>query len=192
MFRKTALFLVLLVTAFQCLDAQDTLTSRKPVGKVKSEDSVKVSKHSPTTAMLLSIIPGGGQIYNRKYWKLPIVYGTLAASGYFVYFSADKMLSFRNEYINRRDGNTELLNPDYADYENENIIQLKNDYRRNLEIAIGITAILYTLNIIDAMVDAHLYYFDISDDLSLRWTPTVTPCLARNTMYYGVSLQLRW
>ena len=174
------------------LDAQDTLTSRQPVGRVKSADSAQVAKHSPTTAMLLSIIPGGGQIYNRKYWKLPIVYGALAASGYFVYYSADKMLSFKNEYINRRDGNTELLNPNYAQYENENIIQLKNDYRRDLEIAIGITAILYASNIIDAMVDAHLYYFDISDDLSLQWSPALMPSLARNTMHYGISLQLRW
>ena len=192
MFRKSALFLMLLLMAFQLLDAQDTITSRKPVGKVKAADSAQVAKHSPMTAMLLSIIPGGGQIYNRKYWKLPIVYGCLAGSGYFLYYSADKMLSFRNEYIYRMEGNESLLNPEYAQYPNENIIELKNKYRRYLEVAVGITAIFYALNIIDARVDAHLYYFDISDDLSLQWSPALMPSLARNTMHYGISLQLRW
>ena len=107
--RKILFCLVALIMLGQSLCAQDTLSSAAPVAKVKKNDSVKVVKHSPTTAMLLSIIPGGGQIYNKKYWKLPIVYGCLAASGYFLYSSADKMISFRDEYINRRDGNVELL-----------------------------------------------------------------------------------
>ena len=61
-----------------------------------------------------------------------------------------------------------------------------------MEISIGVTAIFYVLNIIDAMVDAHLYYFDISDDLSLRWSPSVMPSLAHNRPSYGMSLQFRF
>ena len=99
---------------------------------------------------------------------------------------------YRNEYINRRDGHVELLDPALADRADENIIQLKNDYRRNMEIAIGITAILYVLNIVDAMVDAHLYYFDISDDLSLRWSPSMTPQMASRKPAYGLSLQFNF
>lgn len=156
-------------------------------------DTVKVARHSPTTAMLLSIIPGGGQIYNRKYWKLPIVYGALAASGYFVYASARNMVAFRNEFINRRDDNKDKLVPDYASLNNENILQLKNNYRRNMEIAIGITTVLYVLNMVDAYVDAHLYSFDISDDLSLQWTPALIPAdMASNQMSFGLNLQLKW
>lgn len=192
MSRKVVLCLGVLMFLGQMLCAQDTLTTLTPATKVKKTDSVRVAKHSPTTAMLLSIIPGGGQIYNKKYWKLPIVYGCLAASGYFLYYSADKMISFRNEYINRRDGHTARLNPQYAGYEDENILQLKDNYRRNMEIAIGITAIVYALNIVDAMVDAHLYYFDISDDLSMQWSPALVPSMATNKPSYGISLQFKF
>jgi len=183
------LILMMLFCVCGCsLQAQkDSIALSKSVS-----DSVKVAKHNPTTAMLLSVIPGGGQIYNKKYWKLPIVYGALAASGYFVYSSAKSMMSFRDEFINRRDGNTSALVADYAIYNDENILQLKNDYRRNMEIAIGVTAILYVLNIVDAMVDAHLYYFDISDDLSLRLMPVATPNLASNNLNLGLNVQLKW
>lgn len=166
--------------------------NRTPNVEVTTSDSVTIAKHSCTTAMLLSIIPGGGQIYNKKYWKLPIVYGCLAASSYYLYYSASNMISYRNEYINRRDGNQLLLNPNYANEHDENIIELKNNYRRNMEIAIGVTAVLYILNIIDAMVDAHLYYFDISDDLSLRWSPSLVPSMAVNKPSYGMTFQFRW
>lgn len=186
---------ILLLSLAMVVLVQGTFAQTSTVrnlGQVSTSDSAKVAKHSPTTAMLLSIIPGGGQIYNKKYWKLPIVYGCLAASSYFIYTSADKMLMYRNEYINRRDGHTELLNEAFADKNDENIIQLKNDYRRNMEIAIGVTAILYVLNIVDAMVDAHLYYFDISDDLSLRWSPALMPDLTSRRTSYGLSLQFKF
>ena len=61
-----------------------------------------------------------------------------------------------------------------------------------MEIAIGVTAILYVLNIVDAMVDAHLYYFDISDDLSLRWSPALMPDLTSRRTSYGLSLQFKF
>lgn len=157
-------------------------------------DTVKVSKHSPTTAMLLSIIPGGGQIYNKKYWKLPIVYGLIGASSYFIYYSADKMIMYRNEYINRHtEGNEALLIPSLADKNDENIIELKNRNQRYMEIAIGVTAIFYALNIIDAMVDAHFYDFDISDDLSLRLSPNlISPTMANMRPAYGITLNFKW
>ena len=66
---------------------------------------------------------------------------------------------------------------------------LKNS-QRNMEICIAATAIIYTLNFIDAMVYAHLYYFDVSDDLSLYWSPTVIPSPVNNTPTYGITLAL--
>ena len=163
-----------------------------PPTQVKASDSVKVVQHKPSTAMLLSLIPGGGQIYNHKAWKIPIIYAGLEVCGYFIYQNAEKMVAYRNEFINRRDGHTELLNPNFALTPTENLVQLKNDCMRKMEIFIGVGVIVYALNIIDAMVDAHLYYFDISDDLSLHWTPTLVPSLTTSRPSYGATVTLKF
>ena len=156
--------------------------------RVKVSDSVEVAKHSPTAAMLWSIIPGGGQIYNKKYWKVPIIYGLLDVSCFFLTKYASDMMLYRTEFINRRDGHTELLLPSLADIPDENILAMKQKAQRNMEICIAATAIIYTLNFIDAMVDAHLYYFDVSDDLSLQWSPMVMPNPVNRAPSYGVGI----
>ena len=157
---------------------------------VRSNDSLKIAKHSPTAAILYSIIPGGGQIYNHKYWKVPIIYSLLDVSGYFLYTYASDMLLYRREFINRRDGHTDLLLPALAKYPDENILSMKQTAQRNMEIAIAATLIIYTLNFIDAMVDAHLYYFDVSDDLSLYWSPMILPNPVNTSPSFGVSVVL--
>ena len=187
------LFLCIILSGQSLLAQQDSVVL-KTGGKGTATDTVKASKHSPTTAMLLSIIPGGGQIYNKKYWKLPIIYGLLGTSSYFIYYSADKMLLYKNEYINRHtEGNESLLIPSLADKNDENIIDLKNKNQRYMEIAIGVTAILYALNIVDSMVDAHFYDFDISDDLSLRIAPNlIAPSMTGMRPAYGLTLNFKW
>lgn len=179
--------IVLLCTS---LFAYSQKVTSPATSRVKAQDSVHVAKHSPTAAVLWSIIPGGGQIYNKKYWKVPIVYGLLEASGYFLAKYATDMMLYRREFINRRDGHTDLLVPGLADLPDENILALKQKSQRNMEICIAATAIIYTLNFIDAMVDAHLYYFDVSDDLSLYVSPMVLPNPINTSPSYGVSLVL--
>jgi len=158
--------------------------------RVKNQDSVLVSKHSPTAAILWSIIPGGGQIYNKKYWKVPIIYGLLDVTGYFLAKYASDMMLYRQEFINRRDGHYDLLVPGLADLPDENILALKQSAQRNMELCIAGALIIYTLNFIDAMVDAHLYYFDVSDDLSLHWSPSVIPSPVKASPSYGITLAL--
>lgn len=157
-------------------------------------DSVLRKRHNPTIAGCLSIIPGGGQIYNRKYWKLPIVYTILGVSSYLVYNFASQMVSYKNEFICRRDGITDKLNPDYALYTDENVLALRSQYRRYMEIAVAATAALYLLNIVDAVVDAHLFYFDISDDLSMNLYPQIHSSFNNNfqrpSLQYGMGITL--
>ena len=193
-YRVSFFITICLILLGHTLCAQQDSVITPTVEKMKVADTVKASKHSPTTAMLLSIIPGGGQIYNKKYWKLPIVYGLIGTSGYFIYRTANRMVLYRNEYINRHtEGNEALIRPELAQYSDENIIELKNASRRYMEISIGITAILYALNIVDAMVDAHFYDFDISDDLSLRVSPElIAPNMAFSRPAYGITLNLKW
>lgn len=183
-----------IILSGHALRAQQDSVVLNPKVKTVRTDTVKASKHSPTVAMLLSIVPGGGQIYNKKYWKLPIVYGLIGTSGYFIYYTGHRMVMYRNEYINRHtEGNEALLKPELAQYPDENLITLKNTYRRYMEISIGITAILYALNIVDAMVDAHFYDFDISDDLSLRVSPDLfMPNMANSRPAYGITLNFKW
>lgn len=173
------------------LQAQEGLTDTA-TSRVTPADSAKVVKHSPTTAMLCSIIPGGGQIYNKKYWKLPIIYGALGVTSYFIWHSAHKVKVYSNEYIYRRDGIVTMQNFSLSEYSDEMLLEKKNKERRNMEISIGAAAIIYVLNFIDAMVDAHLYYFDVSDDLSLRWQPAVMPDYTQRQYAFGLNLQLRW
>lgn len=174
------------------------ISSSKPIETVSMTDSIMRKKHNPTIAGVLSIIPGCGQIYNKKYWKLPIVYGALGISSYFVYDFAHQMVQYKNEFINRRDGHLDKLNPDFSIYTDENILAMRSLYRRRMEITVAVTAILYILNIVDAVVDAHLYFFDISDDLSLRVTPQIEPNsyaasqYNKNSFNYGVNLTLNF
>ena len=150
-------------------------------------DSVQVKKHNPKIATALSIIPGAGQIYNKKYWKLPIIYGGLGATGGLIYYFQKETSKYRKEYVARVNEDSVKFKPALAEYATENVKELRDYYRKNMEICVAACVILYALNILDACVDAHLFYYDISDNLALRITPTVNfdpirrtavPCLA--------------
>jgi hypothetical protein len=154
----------------------------------QKKDTLLIKKHDPKMATCLALIPGVGQIYNKKYWKLPIVYGGLGASGYLIYRFADKTIIYREEYVKRANSEPkETWNPDLSEDSIDDILQNRDYYRRNMEISVAACAIIYFLSILDACVDAHLYYYDISDNLSLGIKPKIdynpinrsaTPCLA--------------
>ncbi|MDR2979638.1 MAG: DUF5683 domain-containing protein [Bacteroidales bacterium] len=143
-----------------------------------------IRKHNPTKAALWAIVPGGGQIYNKKWWKLPIVYTLLGTSGYLIYYFADETIKYRNEYFFRQYGAVEYYNPELSDEKTENILFSRNANRQYMDIAIGAFAICYALSIIDAVVDAHLFYFNISDDLSMQ----ISPSLQNNLFSYNKGL----
>ena len=161
--------------------------------RVHTTDSVLQKKHSPKIAIALSaVLPGAGQVYNKKAWKIPIIYtcigGGVALSCYFGY----EMKDCEIEYLHRANGEVDLLDPDLAHYENETLITMKKSYTRYMEISIAATAVFYVLNIIDAAVDAHLYYFDISDDLTFHISPYAQPSFLAAPAHAGVSFTLKW
>lgn len=167
--------------------------SDRKVERVHTTDSALQRQHNPKIAIALSaVIPGAGQIYNRKWWKVPIVYAGLGASGYFIYFYAKETKSYKTEFHARLNGRTDLLKPEYEKYSDENVLAMKNSYRRSMEIAIAAGVIIYLLNIIDAAVDAHLFYFDISDDLSLQVAPYIQQNRFTHSADRGVGLTMRF
>jgi hypothetical protein len=156
-------------------------------GQVDTTTAVKkdvLKFHSPKKAAFLSLIPGVGQIYNKKWWKVPIIYAGLGTACYFAITNGKEAVKYRNEFFFRQYEAKEYYNPNLDRYDTPSILVNKNNYLRNMEISIGVFTILYTLNIIDALVDAHLFYFDVSDDLSLR----ITPCIDNNTPFQTLSM----
>ena len=143
--------------------------------KAKSQDTVKVRLHSPKKASWMSAaLPGLGQAYNKKYWKIPIIYvgfGVIAFLGYNYY---TKFTRYKDTYMFR--AGEDSTKTDYYPYITSKDVLYQNwSYnRRNFELTCIFGSLLYVLNIIDASVDAHLYKFDISNDLSLRIEPVIT------------------
>jgi hypothetical protein len=144
--------------------------------------------HSPKKAAIYStILPGLGQAYNKKYWKIPIIYAGFGTFGYFIGWNNKNYNTLRIAYSDLTDGNPEtnsyldLDGAQYYDLDSESgrndfknaLNKQKDYYRRNRDLlVIGMVA-FYGLNIIDASVDAHLFDFDISEDLSFNWQPAM-------------------
>lgn len=149
--------------------------------------------HSVRKATLLSaVLPGAGQVYNRKVWKVPVLYAGFAGLGYLIYFNQKKYTEFEDALLIRYDGNPDTEDA-YADvYTDDNLRTLSDFYRRNRDLSVMGLTLLYVLNIIDAHVDAHLFNFNMDDDLSLHWQPEL-PINPRNgTLTPGVQLTLRF
>ena len=121
---------------------------------------------SPKKAALFSLIPGGGQIYTKKYWKVPIIYSALATSGFFIHDNNKNYKHYRDTYLNRLDGIGDDIN-----YTNSELITLKDYYKRNREISIMLFSLAYILNIVDASVNAHLFQYEIDENISFKIDP---------------------
>ena len=124
------------------------------------------------SAMLSATLPGLGQIYNRKYWKVPIIYAGFGAVAYFLDMNSSNYQMYRKAYYYRVDDNPHTVD-EFPNYSTDVLRRAMNYYRRNLEITYILGAALYILNILDASVDAHLMDFDISEDLSFRMEPVI-------------------
>ena len=126
--------------------------------------------HSPTTATVLSVLlPGAGQIYNRRYFKLPFIYGGGAALFYGMSWNGKMYTRFREALVASSNGDEV---PAWARNRNtSNLEHYTNMYRRNRDLCVLGFVLLYVANVLDANVDAHLYTWDVNDDLSMRLAP---------------------
>lgn len=146
--------------------------------------------HSPTKATLLStFLPGAGQVYNGKWWKVPIVYGGFAASTYFI-VDNNRELQFWSRIIEQR-LDTNQTDEYEGIYGDNQLFAIQNEYRRLRDLSIIVTVAIYGLQILDANVDAHLYNFDVTEDISLEWRPSFVAD-PRLGGIYGASIWLRF
>ena len=150
--------------------------------------SLRAQEHTGTKALCLSLIPGGGQIYNRQAWKIPIIYGAFAGMGYLIHDNYVQMKMFKDEYLFRQNhgGSTNL--PDYAGYPTSSIYSLYNSYNQTYQLMIIITVGVYALNLIDAYVFGHLFEFQMTDDIALMPSLVGTPWGVQPTV--GVTINL--
>lgn len=176
-----------------CLGQNTTNSTQEPLPKMPSPTTTDTTPvHSPKKAALRSaIIPGWGQAYNKKYWKMPIIYAGLGTCVYFITTNQIEYNHLKKAYLLRIDDDPNTQDLRYAtDIPNEVIYDYMETYRGYLEWSVIATVAIYALNIIDATVDAHLFTFDVSDDLSLRWQPTMQ--MAYNKWQPTLSLQLKF
>ena len=179
------LFLVLLMCfltqgqAFsQVVEANSTRqdTTKKAIKKTPAiKDSARIAIEAmPRRAALNSaMLPGLGQIYNKRWWKVPLVYGGFIGIGLVFEFNQRYYQVFLKEAQFRQENPGKTQNPLYAPYTTEGIISIKDSYRRNRDLSVLAGLGFYAINIIDAYVDAKFFRFDISDELSVKVSPTL-------------------
>ncbi|HSI90521.1 MAG TPA: DUF5683 domain-containing protein [Adhaeribacter sp.] len=168
-----------------------TIDARTPPEAIPTErvntDNNGLTK--PGRAALYSaIIPGAGQIYNKHYWKVPVIYAVGAGIGYAIVFNHREYMAYKQSYEAELDGNpdTEPLRPGSVNFLRLN----RNAYHNDRDLSIIIAVLAYGMNIVEANVGAHLNEFDVSDDLSLRWSPSVQYIAAGPVPVPGISLNL--
>ena len=174
-------------TEISCFSQKDSATQKL--------DTSALNNHSPRIASFYSaVLPGLGQIYNKKYWKVPVIY---ISAGTLIYFIID----YNKQYIKYKNGLIWKLSGDPnipKDYQfindpiwyKENLQSAMDWYHRYRDIDVICLATLYILNILDASVDAYLFDYDISQDLSLQIRPTMLNL--PNSYNFGLSCRLKF
>jgi hypothetical protein len=137
------------------------------------EKSLVKEEHSIKKATIYSaVLPGLGQAYNKKYWKIPIVYAGFGVMTWFIVTNVGEFRKFKEAYVYKANDETYPIDNDYIDrYTVDQLETGMDTYRRYRDISIIVTVLWYAINILDANVDAHFFDYDISDDLSLNMQP---------------------
>jgi len=169
----------------------DSLNLEIKKDSIQNKRALKKAIYSSArkATIMSACLPGLGQIYNRKYWKAPVIYVVLGGLGYWGVTNQIKYKYYSNnlKYANDNDPNTvnETL------YNNDQLVVQKRYYRKYRDYAIIAGALVYVINIIDANVDAHLKTFDVSDDLSLQFKP-YSNIDYNNKLQAGLTLKLKF
>lgn len=174
--KKTYFIVILLLIGNVCLSQIDTLNSQ--------------NLHSPKKAMLYStIIPGMGQAYNKKYWKIPVIYAGIGGATYFIIDNQKQFNRFKKAYLLRSQNEPDEFQNILSEQALLNEMDRWRGYR---DLCIIGATLLYILQIVDANVDAHFYEFDVGDNLSLKIVPKQLDNKFSHTPVLGLGCTIRF
>lgn len=180
------LFLFLALAAPICAQIPAANDSGKTIPKKK------IHKKSPGAALLMSaVVPGLGQAYNRKYWKMPIIYAGMGTTIYFFRLNHTYYKDYHQAYLDRTDTLASTVDA-YPLYSDKQLKELADYHRKYRDLNVILTALCYTINLVDAYVDAHLSTFDVSDDLTLTVLPQASFAYGNRRNSLGVYMALRF
>jgi len=144
-------------------------------------------------AYLSAALPGLGQAYNKRYWKIPIIFGAFGTIGYFIGWNNNKYQQYRNAYLLKKSFPLEELDDDLAiNISEDNLKRGLDYYRRNRDLLMILLVGVYVIQILDAHIDAHLMEFDVSDDLTFRVEPGFESQSLWTSKQYGLKLTLNF
>ena len=161
---------------------KDSIKSKRALNKAIYGDARKAS-------IMSACLPGLGQLYNKKYWKVPVIYAALGGLGYWGLTNQTKYKFYSDNLRAENDDDPSTVNS--TRYSSNQLIIEKRSYRKYRDYAIIAGVLVYLINIIDANVDAHLKTFDVSDDLSLQLNPYSTIDY-NNKLQAGLTLKLKF
>ena len=183
--------MVLLLVCYT-VNAQDFKISADTIITAKKKKTLYDSTYNPNKAVIRSLIlPGWGQATNKKYWKIPLVYGALGTTGYLFARNIKQYREARQAYIlatdNDPNNDSQIKQPYFSVKDQPDRIRVfRNSVRQNIDYCVIFFIAFWGLNVADAAVDAHLKTFDVSDDLSLNIKAGYSPLANTN----GISLVL--
>ena len=140
-------------------------------------DTAKKRSVASKAALRSAILPGLGQAYNKKYWKIPIVYGVIAIPVSLYNYNRKWYNLTRNAYTirsNKDSANFDKISPELLPLSSEALRLYRNDFRKNMDFSILGILLAWGLNVVDATVDGHLRGFDISDEVSMKLLPKIS------------------
>jgi hypothetical protein len=171
--KKGILIICCFCMVLNALAQADTLIIENPKDTVELKSYA--TRYDPRKAILFAaVLPGLGQVYNKKYWKLPLVYGGLAATGYAINFYNTGYKKYKSQLfynLETNPGNENAQHP-VSRFTTSQLRTITNKYRRERDFMVIIMAGVYILQMVDAHVDAHLKEFDLNPNLHVRIEPT--------------------
>ena len=191
-------FMLVLVGNDCCFAQGDSIILPIPDKKISLAPTLKISDtlplHSPRKAAIRSaILPGWGQVYNKKYWKVPLVYGALGTTTFLFFRNLTQYNDSREAYklaVDNDPSNDDQIKQPYYSVKDqpERIKSFRNAVRQNMDYCVLFFILFWGLNVVDASVDAHLKSFDVSDNLSIHIRAGYSPLAKSNALSLVIPL----